>query len=92
VLIGKEITQTLLMGILVLLGILLVVAHPFGWTSTLSYALLISVFFIWIYFKLYDRRAAFSGVVLEGLLETSYVLAGLSALLWFIITKQVCLK
>ena len=92
VLIGKETTQTLLLGILVLLGILLVVAHPFGWTSTLSYALLISVFFIWISFKLYDRRAAFSGVVLEGILETSYILAGLSALLWFFVTKQVCLK
>jgi 4-hydroxybenzoate polyprenyltransferase len=85
VLIGKEITQTLLLGILVLLGILLVVAHPFGWTSTLSYALLVSVFFIWIYFKLYDRRAAFSGVVLEGILETNYILTGFSAILWLIL-------
>lgn len=85
VLIGKEITQTLLLGILVLLGILLVVAHPFGWTSSLSYALLISVFFIWIYFKLYDRRAAFSGVVLEGILETNYILTGFCAVLWLIL-------
>ncbi len=85
VLIGKRITQTLLMGILVLLGILLVVAHPFGWTSSLSYALLISVFFIWIYFKLYDRRAAFSGVVLEGILETNYILTGFCAVLWLIL-------
>jgi (E)-4-hydroxy-3-methyl-but-2-enyl pyrophosphate reductase len=92
VLIGKEITQTLLLVILFLLGILLVMAHPFGWTSTLSYALLISVFFIWISFKLYDRRAAFSGVVLEGILETTYVLAGLGALLWFVITERVCLR
>jgi (E)-4-hydroxy-3-methyl-but-2-enyl pyrophosphate reductase len=87
VLIGKEKTQALLMGILVILVLLLVIAHPFGWTSTLSYALLISVFFIWIYFKLYDRRAAFSGVVLEGILETSYTLAGLSAFLWLILSK-----
>ena len=87
VLIGKEKTQALLMGILVLLVLLLVLAYPLGWTSTLSYALLMSVFFIWIYFKLYDRRAAFSGVVLEGLLETSYTLAGLSAVLWLILSK-----
>ncbi|MCX5854329.1 MAG: UbiA family prenyltransferase, partial [Deltaproteobacteria bacterium] len=86
VLIGKETTQTLLMGILVLLVLLLVAAYPFGWTSTLSYALLINVFFIWIYFKLYDRRAAFSGVVLEGILETNYILTGLSAFLWLILT------
>ena len=87
VLIGKEKTQALLMGILVLLVLLLVLAYPLGWTSTLSYALLMSVFFIWIYFKLYDRRAAFSGVVLEGILETSYTLAGLSAVLWLILSK-----
>jgi len=85
VLIGKEKTQSLLMGILVLLVLLLLVAYPLGWTSSLSFALLICVFFIWIYFKLYDRRAAFSGVVLEGILETSYILVGLSALFWLIV-------
>jgi (E)-4-hydroxy-3-methyl-but-2-enyl pyrophosphate reductase len=85
VLIGKETTQRLLMGILVLLGILLVVAHPLGLTPTLSYALLLSVFFVWIYFRLYDRRAAFSGIVLEGILETNYVLTGASAWVWFIL-------
>jgi 4-hydroxybenzoate polyprenyltransferase len=85
VLIGKEKTQSLLMAILILLVLLLVVAYPLGWTSSLSFALLICVFFIWIYFKLYDRRAAFSGVVLEGILETSYILAGLSALFWLIV-------
>jgi len=86
VLIGKEKTQTLLQGILFSLVVLLSMAYPFGWTPSLSYALLISVFFIWIYFKLYDRRAAFSGAVLEGLLETSYILAGLSAFLWLFLT------
>jgi (E)-4-hydroxy-3-methyl-but-2-enyl pyrophosphate reductase len=89
VLIGKEKTQTLLQGILLSLVVLLVMAYPFGWTPSLSYALLISLFFIWIYFKLYDRRAAFSGVVLEGILETNYILAGLSALLWLFLTHYV---
>jgi len=86
VLIGKEKTQTLLQGILLSLVVLLSMAYPFGWTPSLSYTLLISVFFIWIYFKLYDRRAAFSGAVIEGLLETSYILAGLSAVLWLFLT------
>jgi 4-hydroxy-3-methylbut-2-enyl diphosphate reductase len=86
VLIGKEKTQTLLQGILFSLVVLLSMAYPLGWTPSLSYTLLISVFFIWIYFKLYDRRAAFSGAVIEGLLETSYILAGLSAVLWLFLT------
>jgi (E)-4-hydroxy-3-methyl-but-2-enyl pyrophosphate reductase len=89
VLIGKERTQLLLKVISVSLAVFLVAANQRGWTPSLSIALLVSIFFIWIYFKLYDRRAALSGVVLEGLLETSYILAGLSALLWLIITKRV---
>jgi 4-hydroxy-3-methylbut-2-enyl diphosphate reductase len=83
VLIGKERTQILLMGILVLLSILLVVSGTFGWTSSLSFALLTCGFFIWIYFTLYGRRSAFSGVVQEGILETTYILAGLCSLVWF---------
>ena len=86
VLMGKETTQNLLKGILVALGLLLVVSHPLGWTPTLSHILLFSVFFIWIYFKLYDRRAAFSGVVLEGILETNYILTGFCALTWLVLS------
>ncbi|MCX6372842.1 MAG: hypothetical protein NTX16_07110, partial [Actinobacteria bacterium] len=62
--------------------ILLGISYPCGWTSSLSFALLVCIFFIWIYFKLYDKRAAFSGAVQEGILETSYILAGVSSLIW----------
>lgn len=83
VLIGKERTQILLKGILIALFILLLVSGHFGWTSSVSFALLPCIFFVWIYFKLYDRRSAFSAVVQEGILETTYILAGFSSLLWF---------
>jgi 4-hydroxy-3-methylbut-2-enyl diphosphate reductase len=86
VLIGKKTTQILLQGILVLLVILLSVSHTLGWTSSLSFALLVCIFFVWIYFRLYDRRAAFSGVVQEGILETSYIIAGISSLVWLCLT------
>jgi 4-hydroxy-3-methylbut-2-enyl diphosphate reductase len=86
VLIGKKPTQILLKTILALLSILLSVSYSFGWTSSLSYALLICIFFMWIYFNLYDRRAQFSGAVQEGILETSYVLAGISSLTWLYLT------
>ncbi len=82
VLIGEEKTLVLLQGISALLFLLLVAASPAGWSPSLSFVLLTSVFYIWICFKLYDRRSGFSGVVLEGLLESSYIIAGLSALLW----------
>ena len=83
VLIGEGKTLVLLQGISGLLFLLLVSATPAGWSTSLAYVLLTVVFYIWICFKLYDRRSGFSGVVLEGLLESSYIIAGISALLWF---------
>jgi 4-hydroxybenzoate polyprenyltransferase len=84
VLIGGEKTLILLQCVCGLLFLLLLAASPAGWSTSLSFVLLTSVFYIWICFKLYDRRSGFSGVVLEGLLESSYIVAGLSSLLWLI--------
>jgi len=89
VLIGKKLTQILLQGILVLLVILLIVSHVLGWTPSLSFALLVCVFFMWIYFRLYVRRAAFSGVVQEGILETSYIIAGVTSLVWLCLERYL---
>jgi 4-hydroxy-3-methylbut-2-enyl diphosphate reductase len=83
VVIGERQTLVFLQGISGLLFLLLVAARPAGWSTSLAYVLLTVVFYIWICFKLYDRRSGFSGVVLEGLLESSYIIAGISALLWF---------
>ena len=86
VLIGEKKTLVLLQGISGLLFLLLFAAHPAGWSTSLSFFLLTCVFYIWICFKLYDRRSGFSGVVLEGLLESGYIIAGVSALLWLLAT------
>ncbi len=82
VLIGKERTLLLLQGISFFLMLLLLGAPPAGWTTPLAFALLPTVFYLWICFKLYDRRSGFSGVVLEGLLESSYIIAGIGAVAW----------
>jgi (E)-4-hydroxy-3-methyl-but-2-enyl pyrophosphate reductase len=89
VLIGEGRTFLLLQGISGLLFVLLLAASPAGWTTPLSFVLLSSVFYIWICFKLYDRRSAISGVVMEGLLESSYIVAGVSALLWLIAIRNM---
>lgn len=86
VFIGEGRTLLFLQGLSVLLFLLLVVAAPAGWTSTVSFPLLTAVFYIWICFELYGRRSGFSGVVLEGLLESSYLVAGVAALLWLAVT------
>ncbi|MBI4633341.1 MAG: 4-hydroxy-3-methylbut-2-enyl diphosphate reductase [Deltaproteobacteria bacterium] len=83
VLFGKERTLRLLKVLWILVFILLVASFSAGWTSSLSLALAISLFYVLICFKLCDRRAGFSGIELEGLVETTYIVAGLSALLWW---------
>ena len=87
VLIGEGKTLILLQGISGLLFVLLCAAPSAGWSTSLSFFLLTCVFYIWICFKLYDRRSGISGVVLEGLLESGYIIAGVSAFLWLVAVR-----
>ena len=89
VLIGEERTLIFLRGISAVLFLILLTASPAGWSTSVSFVLLTAVFYIWICLKLYDRRSGFSGVVLEGLLESCYIVAGLCAFLWLMATGSV---
>jgi len=89
VLIGEEKTRLLVQGISAALLVLLVLAYAADWSSSLSLVLLICIFYVWICFKLCDRRSAISAVVLEGLLETNHVVAGVGAFVWLQATGWV---
>jgi len=82
VVIGEKRTRQLLTGVAFTTGVMLIVSYALGWSSSLALTLLFCLFYILICFKLYDRRSGLSGVVLEGLLETSYIVTGAVALLW----------
>ncbi len=87
VLIGPEKTQRVLHAVSGLLFILLCLAWLTGWISSL--ALLLSptiIFYIWICFSVYDRKPGFSGIAVEGILETSYIVAGICSGLWVLMT------
>ncbi|TFH65372.1 MAG: 4-hydroxy-3-methylbut-2-enyl diphosphate reductase [Gemmatimonadales bacterium] len=84
---GEGPARVLLKGIAVLTGIVLIAALPFGCVPSLSLALLVPVVYIWICLGLCDKKSRFSRMALEGLLGVNYVIAGLSACLWFIVTK-----
>ena len=89
VMIGENNTRLLVQGIAVALLVLLVLAFGAGWTSSVSLTLLVCVFYVWICFRLCDRRSAFSAVVLKGMLETNYVIAGFSALGWLLAIRWI---
>jgi 4-hydroxy-3-methylbut-2-enyl diphosphate reductase len=89
VLIGKKRTQILLKILLAVLLVLLICAAPLGWTSSVAFALTACVFYLWICLDLCDRRSELSGAVLEGLLETVYVIAGFSCLAWLVLSRFI---
>ncbi len=82
VVIGEEKTLKLLNGISLALALLLVLSYPLKWTTSLSFMLFPCVFYMWICFELCDRRTALSAAVINGLLETNYILAGLCTVGW----------
>ena len=82
VLFGKTNTKIVLKLISFILFALLLFSYFAGWTSNLSFFLLACVLYIWICLNLCDRKSGLSGAVMEGLLETIYIIAGLSVFLW----------
>ena len=86
VVIGKEKTQVLLKIIVSILLVILLISTPAGWSSTLSIFLVLCLLYIWICFRLCDRRSGLSGALIEGLLETSYIIAGFAVFCWLILS------
>jgi 4-hydroxy-3-methylbut-2-enyl diphosphate reductase len=86
VVIGKEKTQTMLKIILLILLFILLISHWAGWSSTVSFFLIIPLLYIWICFRLCDRRSGLSGAAIEGLLETIYIIAGFAVFCWLILS------
>jgi 4-hydroxy-3-methylbut-2-enyl diphosphate reductase len=82
VLFGKERTVIVLKIISLMLFAFLLFSYPAGWSSSLSFFLLSCILYIWICLQLCDKKSGFSGAVMEGLLETSYIIAGFCVLLW----------
>jgi 4-hydroxybenzoate polyprenyltransferase len=79
---GKTRTLTILKIISLILLALLLFSSPAGWTSSLSFFLIVCILYLWICFQFCDKKSNLSGAVKEGLLETSYIMAGFCVLLW----------
>jgi len=82
VLFGKTTTLNVLKVISLILFTVLLFSYPSEWTSSLSFLLIACVLYLWICFMFCDKKPVLSEAVKEGLLETSYVLAGFCVLLW----------
>lgn len=89
VVIGENRTRKLLDVISLFLALLLVLSYPLKWTTSLSFTLFACVYYMWICFELCDRKTALSAAVINGLLETNYVLAGLCTVGWLVTLRLI---
>jgi (E)-4-hydroxy-3-methyl-but-2-enyl pyrophosphate reductase len=82
IVLGQERTKTLSVILLILLGALLTVAAPLGWATTLASFLLLSLGYVVSYYWLYQNRVVGQGFLFEGVVDGSFIFAGLIALIW----------
>ena len=85
VVIGERNTRKLLIQIIFIIELLLFFSYFIKWISSLALVLLVGLFYILMCFNLYDKKSKFSETVLEGLLETSYIVMGMVSLFWYIL-------
>jgi len=89
VIMGEEATGRLLRITSLVMACILLTLTLIGYSSFMSLALLVPLFYIWICLELCVRKARFYSIVLEGLLETNYIVAGLCVSLWFCVSAYI---
>lgn len=87
VVLGERTTVALLRGVSLFIVLLLAASYLLEMTSSLALILIIPVFYIWICIGLCDKKTQFSIIVLEGLLETGFIIAGICSYLWSFLTN-----
>jgi len=82
IVLGRKITEILVILLLICLAGVLILAGLFRWTSSLSPYLLLSLAYIVAYCWLYRQRILDGGFLFEGLVEGSFLFAGAIGLIW----------
>ena len=79
---GKKRTKLFLIAILTCLTLLLPLSSIWGWTSRLSLWLLLPVAYAYLYLYLYHRRVIFQGILSEAVVDTGFIISGVTAYIW----------
>ncbi len=87
IILGKRKMKLLLITLLILLTFLLPLSWIWGWTSSLALWLLLPVAYAYFYLFLYHRRIIFQGILSEAVVDTGFILSGLTAYLWSLVCQ-----
>ncbi len=84
IVLGKRKSENLVVGLLFLLGGVLAVAPFLHWSTTVTFFLLISLGYVVAYYSLYQEKILGKGFLIEGVVDGSFIFAGLLAFFWSI--------
>jgi len=87
IVLGRRKAEILSVSLLIFLGGLLIVACPLGWAAPVTSWLLFSLGYAVFYYWLYRQRIVGRGFLIEGVVDGSFIFAGLLALLWSLLQK-----
>ena len=85
IVLGKRRTEVLVMFLLASMGVVLSVAAPLGWTTSLSFFLLLSLVYVVCYYSLYRNQVVGPGFLFEGMVDGGFIFAGLITFLWALV-------
>lgn len=82
IILGRKKTEILVTFLLIFLGSILTLARHLEWTTGLAPFLLLSLGYVVTYYWLYRSRGNVRGFLFEGVVDGSFIFAGLIALAW----------
>ena len=82
IVLGRRKAEILSVSLLVFLGGLLSVAGPMGWATPVTSWLLFSLGYVVFYYWLYRQGIVERGLLIEGVVDGSFIFAGLLAFFW----------
>ena len=85
ILLGKERTKIIMLGLLLVCSVSLVLASLAGWVSSLGYYLLIPLGYCFVYLYLYHKRRITTGISTEIAADVSFYVSGAVALVYYVI-------
>jgi len=82
IVLGRRKAEILVVWLLICLGGILTVATPLQWATPVTSILLFSLGYVVFYYWLYSQRIVGRGFLFEGVVDGSFIFAGLLAFIW----------
>ncbi|HXZ34797.1 MAG TPA: 4-hydroxy-3-methylbut-2-enyl diphosphate reductase [Thermodesulfobacteriota bacterium] len=82
IVLGRRKAEVLVVSLLIFLGGLLIMAGPLRWAAPVTPWLLFPLVYVLIYYWLYRQQVVGRGFLFEGVVDGSFILAGVLAFFW----------